>query len=130
MSAGNGGATIDSLVTFKYKKKFSFSKRLNATTTDDDEAAGRGEAATNSEDSSLTDSDVEELREKNMNWKGSAKLKSPGAARLESSEDEQASKKKHKKHKYGLVMLHGDFRMVELFKILLWVLISFVLIHF
>lgn len=100
MSAGNGGATIDSLVTFKYKKKFSFSKRLNTTHSDED-----GEA-TNSEDSSLTDSDVEELREKNMNWKGSAKLKSPGAARLESSEDEQAAKKKHKKQKYALVLYH------------------------
>jgi hypothetical protein len=114
MSSETGGATIDSLVTFKYKKKFSFSnnRKLNTTTSDDDEN-GNEEGSHASDDSSQTDTDVEELREKNMNWKGSARLKSSNADRLDSSPDEIVPKKKHNKKYFvdnvTIMYIHCEF---------------------
>lgn len=99
MTSENGGATIDSLVTFKYKKKFSFTKKANPLASTDD---GESEIEENSEDESSADgSDLDELRAKNLNYKGSARLKSPGAARDNSSDegDQSKSLKKSKKHK-------------------------------
>ncbi len=89
----NGGATIDELVTFKYKKKFSFAKKNHSLLSTDEATSGQEKSVSSSEDS-----DLDELREKNLNWKGSAKLKAPGAANKSSSEDEtDTKKKKHKK---------------------------------
>ncbi len=89
----NGGATIDELVTFKYnKKKFSFAKKNTSLLSTDDGGSGHEKSESSSEDS-----DLDELREKNLNWKGSAKLKVTTTAYKSSSEDEAAKSKKHKK---------------------------------
>lgn len=87
MSNSNEGATIDSLCTFNYKKKFSFSRKISEDTSD----------KSNSDDSASSDTDIEELREKNLNWKGTAKLKGPNTVQCKSSSDEEATKKKKKK---------------------------------
>ena len=61
----------------------------------DDAASGQEKS-----DSSSEDSDLDELREKNLNWKGSAKLKAPGGtAHKSSSEDEKVKSKKQKQKK-------------------------------
>ena len=84
MSNSNDGVTIDSLCTFNYKKKFSFAKKITDENNSD------------KDDSSSTDTDIEELREKNLNWKGSAKLKNASSQQNDSSDDEVATKMKKK----------------------------------
>lgn len=103
MSNDNGGATIDSLTTFKYKKKFTFTKNKSLLSTDDN-ASDNGSNASNNDSTDEDDnSDLEELRNKNLNWKGSAKLKDPNNAENDDankqSSEEEEKDKAHKKHK-------------------------------